>query len=243
MLIDTHAHLYMLEDADAAVKNFDGKIIVPATEPADFPVILELCEKYENVYGMFGIHPTEAHNFPLSVFNFPFSKKIIGIGEIGLDYHHDASTADAQKDVFTRLIKLANELNLPMNVHDREAHEDVWEILQENNAGSKVIMHCFSGDLAFAWACVEAGYYIGVGGVVTFKNAHILKEVAAGVPLQNIVLETDTPFLAPVPHRGAPNEPAYVRFVAEEIARLRGISPEEVAKVTTQNVRDIFKLS
>jgi TatD DNase family protein len=247
MLVDTHAHLNMLENPDAAVNSFaPGIIIFPATEPDDFADVLEFTKKYENVYGMLGVHPTEAHKF--STFHFPFSTKIIGIGEIGLDYYHIKETPEqvrheminVQKDVFIRLIKLANELNLPINVHDREAHDDVFEILQGVNEGSKVIMHCFSGDLKFAQKCVDAGYYIGIGGVVTFKNAHALKEVAANIPLENIVLETDAPFLAPVPHRGEKNEPAYVKFVAEEIARLKGIPFEEVERVTTQNVQDIF---
>jgi TatD DNase family protein len=238
MLVDTHAHLNMLDDPDAAVRNFPGKIIVPATEPDDWAVVIELTEKYENVYGMLGVHPTEADKFKDLI--LPFPPKIIGIGEIGLDYHHNDCPPDVQKDVFIRLIKLANSSNLPLNVHDREAHEDVFEILQGVNVGSKVVMHCFSGDLAFARRCVDAGYYLGIGGVVTFKNAHALKEVAAQIPLENIVLETDAPFLAPVPHRGEKNEPAYVKFVAEEIANLRGVPLEEIEQVTTQNVRDIF---
>ncbi len=235
----------MLGDPDSAVKNFPGIIIFPATEPDDWPEVIEATQKYENVYGLLGIHPTEGDKcqgedeIRRLVAQNP---KIIGIGEIGLDYHHNDCVADVQKDVFARLIKLANELNLPLNVHDRDAHEDVFEILQGVNGGSKVVMHCFSGDLAFAQKCVEAGFYIGIGGVVTFKNAHALKEVAANVPLTKIVLETDAPFLAPVPHRGEKNEPAYVKFVAEEIARLRGISFKEVERVTTQNVRDIFKI-
>jgi TatD DNase family protein len=238
MLVDTHAHLNMLDDPDGAVRNFDGIIIFPATEPEDFADVIEFAQKYENVYGMLGVHPTEADKF--SDFDFPLSPKIIGVGEIGLDYYHDDCPREVQKEAFIKLIELANRLNLPINVHDREAHEDVFEILQKHNDGSKVIMHCFSGDLEFARCCVEVGYYIGIGGVVTFKNAHSLKEVAAEIPLTRIVLETDAPFLAPVPHRGEKNEPAYVKFVAEEIARLRGIDVEEVERVTTQNVREIF---
>jgi TatD DNase family protein len=250
MLVDTHAHLNMLDNAEAAVQNAAaagvGKIIVPATGMDDLAQVVDLAQKYENVYGILGIHPTDVGVNELDEGEISRlavgEPKIVGIGEIGLDYYHDKSFIDAQKDVFIRLIKLANKLNLPINVHDREAHEDTFEILQGVNQGSKVIMHCFSGDLGFAQKCVAAGYYIGIGGVVTFKNARALKEVAAKIPLESIVLETDAPFLAPVPHRGEKNEPAYVKFVAEEIANLRGVSFDEVARVTTQNVEEIFKI-
>ncbi len=252
-LVDTHAHIDMIKriSADEVVKNAAEfgvtKIIQAATDPGDISFVMDITRKYDSVYGLLGIHPTEAKTWTDDLTEkistlVKSNPKIIGIGETGLDYYHDTSFNDLQKEVFIKHIKLANSLNLPLNVHDREAHEDCFEVLQKHNIGSKVIMHCFSGDIGFAQKCVEAGYYLGIGGVVTFKNAKILKEVAAQMPLENIVLETDAPFLAPTPHRGEENQPAYVKFIAQEIAQLRGISIEEVARVTTQNVRGIFKI-
>jgi TatD DNase family protein len=234
--------------AEEAVKNAVGvgvdKIIEAATEPDDFPAVIKLVNTYEEVYGLLGVHPTEAKNWHDGLIKeitaLAQNPKIVGIGEIGLDYYHDRNFIDLQKKVFIEQIRLANSLELPINVHDRDAHEDCFEILQRHNDGSKVVMHCFSGDLEFARKCVDAGYYLGIGGVVTFKNAKALKEVAAQIPLEYIVLETDTPFLAPTPHRGEENQPAYVRLIAEEIAVLRGISVEETARVTTSSAGDIF---
>ena len=158
----------------------------------------------------------------------------------GLDYYWDKSYIDVQKEVFIKQIELANELGLPINVHDREAHKDTFDIIKAHNKGSKVIMHCFSGSPEFAKECVREGWYIALGGVVTFKNAKKMKEVAIEVPLEKLLLETDAPYLTPVPYRGKENQPAYVKFVAEEIAKLRGISFDEVAKATTKNAKNIF---
>jgi TatD DNase family protein len=236
----------MLENFDAAGVE---KIIVPGTEPEDFPVIIELVNKYDNVYGLLGVHPTEAQKWHDGLIDeiteLSQNPKIVGIGETGLDYYHDRSFIDVQKDVFIKHIRLANRLGLPLNVHDREAHEDTFEILQKYNntsTTSKVVMHCFSGDLEFARKCIDAGYYLGIGGVVTFKNAHALKEVVKEVALERILLETDAPYLAPVPFRGKENRPAYVRYAAQEIAQLRGITFEEVDEVTTQNAKEVFGL-
>ena len=242
-MIDTHAHINMLKEFDISGVE---KVIVPATEPADFSEVMELVNKYENVYGLLGVHPTEAQKWHDGVIEeiteLAQNPKIVGIGEIGLDYYWDKSSVDLQKEVFIKQIKLANALGLPLSVHDREAHEDTFELLQKYNNSSTIVMHCFSGDLEFARKCIDAGYYLGISGVVTFKKALELKEVAKQIPLERILLETDAPFLAPVPFRGKENKPAYVRYVAEEIARLRGISFEDVDRVTTQNAQAVFGL-
>lgn len=251
-MIDTHSHINMIEglSLDEIIKNaFDNgidKIIVPSAYPADMENIMDLVNKYDNVYGMLGIHPSEVKSWDDSfiekIKNYAKNSKIAAIGEIGLDYYWDKSFNDLQKEVFIKQIKLANELNLPIDIHDREAHKDTYDIIQEHNNGSKVIMHCFSGSVEFARECVKAGFYLGIGGVVTFKNAIKMKEVAKDIPLERILLETDAPYLTPVPFRGKENQPAYVKYVSEEIASLRGISVEEVAQITTENAKTVFNI-
>lgn len=251
-MIDTHTHINMIESISIeeilnnAKENGIEKVIVPSANPKDFPEIAELINKYDNVYGMLGVHPSDAKDWDDSLINqikdLCNNKKIVAIGEIGLDYYWDKSFNDLQKDVFIKQIKLANELNLPLDVHDREAHKDTFDILKQYNINSKVVMHCFSGSVEFAKECVKEGYYIGIGGVVTFKNAIKMKEVAKHIPLEYIILETDAPYLTPVPYRGTENQPAYVKYVAEEIAKLKEISYEEVKNVTTSNAERIFNL-
>lgn len=251
-MIDTHSHINMIESLslDEIIKNaFDNgidKIIVPSAYPADMENIMDLVNKYDNVYGMLGIHPSEAKSWNDSLIvkirECAKNKKIVAVGEIGLDYYWDKSFNDLQKEVFIKQIKLANELELPIDIHDREAHKDTFDIIQEYNKGSKVIMHCFSGSVEFARECIKAGYYLGIGGVVTFKNAIKMKEVVKTVPLERILLETDAPYLTPVPFRGKENQPAYIKYVAEEIASLREITKEEVALVTTENAKTVFNI-
>ena len=251
-LIDTHTHINYLEKIteEESVKNAEengiGKILVPSASPADLDTVPRLVKKYENVYGMLGIHPEDAPKWEDSFLEKiklgvqENREKIVAIGEIGLDYYWDKKHIDLQKDMFIKHIKLANELNLPMSVHDRDAHKDTFDILKEYNKSSKVVMHCFSGSVEFSKECLKQGWYIGIGGVVTFNSAYKMKEVAKTVPLDRLVLETDAPYLTPVPFRGKENQPAYVKYVAEEIAKLRGISFEEVARATTNNAKEVF---
>lgn len=251
-MIDTHSHINMLENitTDEAVQNAAEqgieKIIVPAANPADFTGIMVLINKYDNVYGMLGVHPSDAKDWNdrliEDIKKLAENKKIVAIGEIGLDYYWDKSYNELQKEVFIKQIKLANELNLPIDIHDREAHKDTFDILKEYNSSSKVVMHCFSGSVEFAKECIKEGWYLGIGGVVTFKNAVKMKEVAKEMPLEKIVLETDAPYLTPVPYRGKENQPAYVKYVAEEIAAIRGITMDEVAEITTANAERIYRI-
>lgn len=249
-MIDTHTHINMIEELsieeilDNAKINGVEKIIVPAAYPTDIDIVMDLVQKYDNVYGLLGVHPSEVKDWKDELVGkireCSKNPKILGIGEIGLDYYWDKSFNDLQKEVFIKQVKLANELNLPISIHDREAHKDTFDILNEYNRSSKIVMHCFSGSVEFMKECVKEGWYIALGGVVTFKNAIKAKEVAKEVPLDKLLLETDAPYLTPVPFRGTTNQPAYVKYVAEEVAKLRGISFEEVDEATTHNAEKVF---
>ncbi len=252
-IVDTHSHVDMIEGFSTeevianALESGVNKIILPCAYPKDIDKINEFTIKHKEFYGLLGVHPSEARDWsddlPDKIRALTASnKKIVGIGEIGLDYYWDKSFNDIQKEVFIKQIKLANELNLPICVHDRDAHLDTLNILKEHNRGSKVVMHCFSGSVEFMRECLKENIYIALGGVVTFKNAVKAKEVAESVPLDKLLLETDAPYLTPVPFRGKENQPAYTKFVAEEIAKIRGINVEEVMRVTTQNAHDIYNL-
>lgn len=267
-LIDTHAHLDMgiginsndnneqLEkqasdseiEANLALMNEYGvkKVIIPSVEVKTLDRVVEISNKYENVYSMVGIFPSEAKTYTDEVeeklFSLAQNKNVVAVGEVGLDYYWDKSFNDIQQEVFRRQIRLANKLNLPIVVHDREAHKDTFDIIKEENKGSKVLFHCFSGSVEFMRECVKEGWYIALGGVVTFKNAVKMKEVAEEIPLNKLVLETDSPYLTPVPHRGKPNKPAYVKYVAEEIAKIREMSIEEIADITSSNAEEFFNI-
>ena len=249
-LIDTHAHIDMLENMEDAINNaFSNgleKIIVPCAYPKDIDKIYEISQKYDNIYGMLGVHPSEVKDWNDSLIDkireYSKSDKIVAIGEIGLDYYWDKSFNNLQQEVFIKQIKLANELNLPIDIHDREAHKDTFDIIKKHNKGSKVVMHCFSGSVEFAKECIKEGWYLALGGVVTFKNAVKMKEVAKEIPLEKLLVETDCPYLTPVPYRGKENQPAYVKFVAEEIAKIKEITFDEVANQTTQNAKEVFGL-
>ena len=250
-LIDTHCHLDMLEgDLDLFLQNARQnnvqKIIIPAIEPKDFEKIIEISKKYENVYTMLGVFPSEAAKWEEKAEEYikelVRANKIVAIGEIGLDYYWDKSFIDLQKEVFIKQVELANELNLPIVVHNREAHKDTFDILTEYNKTSEVLFHCFSGSPEFALECVKKGWYIALGGVVTFKNAQKMKDVAKVVPDDKLVLETDAPYLTPVPFRGKQNEPAYIKYTAEEIAKIREVDLEHIEKITSENAERIFKI-
>lgn len=248
-LIDTHSHIDMkdFEDLDSIISNAHAfgvkKIIIPSVDRKSFERVIEISNKYENVYCALGIHPSEVKNAREEDFEkiveLSANKKVVGIGECGLDYYWDKSFADEQKRVFLKQIEIAKALKKSLIVHDREAHKDTFDLLKDINE-IPVIMHCFSGSFEFAKECIKKGFYIALGGVVTFKNAKKVHEIAKNIPLENLLLETDAPYLTPEPYRGKRNEPAYVKFVAEKIAELRDISFDEVANVTTQNANEIF---
>lgn len=253
MIIDTHAHIDFETDEDiekiiSKAKDFGvEKIIIPGVEPDNFNRILELTQKYKNVFGAVGIHPEEAKKYSpdaeLQIKDFLKNDKILAVGEIGLDYYWDRSYIDLQKEIFIKQVNIAQEVGKSIIVHDREAHQDSFEILKNvDTTVSPVIMHCFSGSVEFAKECIKKGFYIAVGGVLTFKNAKKLKETVRQIPLEYILTETDCPYMTPVPHRGEKNEPAYTKFVAEEIARLKEIDIKTVEKITSANAIKAFKM-
>lgn len=251
-IVNTHSHVNMLKELniDEALKNAQNEniiTIVPSTSTEDIFEVDKFVQDHDDVYGYVGIFPEEAKTFTDKTLTdmeeiIRNNKKIVGIGEVGLDYYWDKSFKELQKEIFIKQIDFANQMNLPLNIHSREAHLDTLEILKKYNKNSTAILHCYSGSSEFAKVCVKEGIYIALGGVVTFKNAFKTKEVAQTVPLEYLLLETDDPYLAPVPFRGKENQPMYVKYVAEEIAKLRGITADEVEKITTQNALKIFDM-
>ena len=249
MIIDTHAHLDMLNDPKRAIEEAleagVEKIIVPGVEPDTFEKVIKLADEYENVYAQVGVHPSEAQKFSDDtagrMMELAAHKKVVAIGEIGLDYYWDKTFVDVQKKVFKTQIEIANALKLPVVVHDREAHGDTFEILEQMGA-KKVLLHCFSGSPEFAKRCVEKGWFIALGGVVTFKNAKKVRQVAKEIPLEHIMLETDTPYLTPHPYRGEENAPKYIVLSAKEIANLKDTALSEVECITTANAQNFFDI-
>lgn len=258
MFIDSHAHIDGPEfDADREEvirRAFDAGVAailnVGTGDPHSgaFERAVELGEKHDGVYTALGIHPHDARLFddPAEerlVHLIGQSRRVIAWGEIGLDFHYDNSPRQVQMDVFRRQLRLARAANLPVIVHTREAENETIEILKSEWTGSDPgIMHCFSGSLALAEKAVELGFLISFSGIVTFKKADELRAVAAQVPLDRLLIETDCPFLAPVPFRGQRNEPAYVVEVARCLAQLREVELEEMARITTANFMALFKL-
>jgi TatD DNase family protein len=253
MLFDSHAHL---NDAQ-----FDGdreEVIRRAREEYDVSRVvnigynretirtaLALAERYDFIYAAIGWHPHEAKEMTDDdlawIESLTDHPKVVALGEMGLDYYWDNSPRDVQQEVFRRQIRLARKVGLPIIIHDRDAHEDVLSILREEKADEVGgVMHCFSGDWAFAQACIDLNFYIGLGGPVTFKNAKLPKEIAQKVPIDRLLIETDCPYLAPHPHRGKRNETGYVRLVAQTIAELRGMTLETLAEHTTVNACRLF---
>lgn len=253
MIIDTHAH-YDDEQFDADRAELLGRmreggvgLIVNAGSTLEsWDRIVNLTEKYPFVYGAIGIHPDEAGAITEAdmermreLLDLP---KIVAAGEIGLDYYWDKSGHDIQKRWFIRQLEIAREKDMPVIIHSREAAADTMEIMKKHAAGMRAVIHCYSYSPEMAEAYVKMGYYIGIGGVVTFKNAKKLKNVVEQIPLTSIVLETDCPYLAPEPYRGKRNCSLYLPCVAEKIAELKNVSAEEVVRQTEINSRRLYDL-
>ncbi|KYD18801.1 MAG: TatD family deoxyribonuclease [Caldibacillus debilis] len=255
MLFDIHTHLnaeQFEEDLDEVIERAReagvSSMVVVGFDRPTIRKTMELIERYDHLYGCIGWHPVDAVDMREEdlawIEQLSRHPKIVAIGETGLDYHWDKSPKDVQKAVFREQIRLAKKLSLPIMIHNREATEDVIQILKEEHAEETGgIMHCFSGSPEIAKECIKMNFFISLGGPVTFKNGKQAKEVAKEVPLAYLLLETDCPYLAPHPFRGKRNEPAYVRYVAEEIARIKGLPLEEIAEITANNARKIFKIA
>ncbi len=250
MIFDTHAHYddpQFDEDRDSLLSSMESlgvaAIVNAAADPDNWNQIVELTEKYPNVYGMVGAHPDEVGKMNdnelarmTSLLELP---KMVAVGEIGLDYHWNVESEVLQKRWFKRQLDLARQLKLPVNIHSRDATEDTLEIMREYRDLSGII-HCFSGSREIAKEYVKMGFLIGVGGVVTFKNGKKLRRVVESTPLEYLVLETDCPYLAPEPNRGKRNHSDYIRYVAETIAHIKEISVEEVLAQTEKNARRLY---
>ncbi|EST51762.1 hydrolase TatD [Brevibacillus panacihumi W25] len=254
MLFETHAHLNAKEfdeDREAVIarakENGVDTIVNIGFNAETIPTCLELADNYDFIYAVIGWHPQDAKDMTDEhlewIEELSRHPKVVGLGEMGLDYHWDTSPRDVQAEVFRKQIRLARKLDKPIIIHNRDAHQDVISILKEEKA-SEVggIMHCFSGSWETAKLALNMNFYISFGGPLTFKNAKQPKEVAAKVPLDRLLIETDCPYLTPHPFRGKRNESGYVRYVCEEMANLHGLSYEEMAKITSDNARRLFRL-
>lgn len=253
MLIDTHCHLFdeqFKEDLDVCLKNAYNngveKILLVGFSAETNKKALELANKYDVFYPTCGIHPSEAsksNKEQIDQLESVITKnRVYAIGECGLDYYWVKDNKELQKELFIMQIELAIKYDLPIIIHMREATMDTFEILKKYKGKIRGVMHCYSGSYEMALRFIELGFYISLGGPVTFKNAVEPKRIAKGLSLDRLLIETDCPYLAPTPFRGKRNESAYVKNIALEIARLREITFEEVANITSRNAHNLFNL-
>ena len=254
MIFDSHAHYdadQFNEDRDELLKSMPehgvGTILNVGADWDSVTEAVQLAQKYPHVYAAVGMHPDEVGDLDEESFAFMEAQchqdKVVAVGEIGLDYYWDTESHEIQKKWFLKQLDLARRLDLPVIIHSRDAAEDTLQIMKEYGKGLRGVIHCFSYSKELAEEYVKLGFHIGIGGVVTFKNGKKLKEIAGAIPLERILLETDCPYLAPEPYRGKRNASMYLTYVAEEIAKIRGISYEEVVEQTEQNAKILFSIS
>lgn len=254
MFFDTHAHLddeKFSADRAAVIQRAKqagvGLIVNVGYDVEHAKNTVAMTKEYDFIYGSVGIHPHEAkeldENALEELYRLVREPKIVAVGEVGLDYYWNHSPHEVQKKVFRQMITFAKEVNKPLIIHDRDAHQDIFDILKEEGAMQVGgIFHCYSGSWPLAREAVKMGFYISLAGPLTFNNAAKLWEVVKMVPLDNLLIETDCPYLAPMPFRGKRNEPAHVIKIAEKIAEIKGVSLEEVANKTTENGKKIFNI-
>lgn len=253
-LFDTHAHVtderFQYDREDMLQQCFDAGveyIVCPAVDRKTSEESIAISKKYPQIYAAVGVHPHEAKH--VTEEDYAILKKmaleedkVVAIGEIGLDYYYDFSDKEEQKKAFIRQLHLAREVDLPIIIHDRDAHGDTMELLRTEGKGVRGIFHCYSGSYEMAKEAMKMGYYISFSGTVVFEKSTKLKEVARQIPLDKILIETDSPYLTPPPFRGRRNQPSYTQYVAEEIAKLKGIDAEEFAKITLNNAKKCFNI-
>jgi TatD DNase family protein len=254
MLVDSHCHLDRLDldpydgDLQKALDNAKAHdvthMLCVCITLENFNDIIAICQQYDNVMATVGLHPNEPCESEPSteeLIHLANNSLVLGIGETGLDYYRNTVAIDQQRERFCRHIRAAKQVRKPLIIHTRQASEDTLRILKEEVAEEvRGVMHCFTETWEVAKQAMDLGFYISFSGIVTFQNAKELQEVARKVPLERMLIETDSPYLAPVPFRGKPNEPAYVRYVAEYIAKLKNVTYQEVASITTQNFFELF---
>lgn len=267
MIFETHAHYddeAFTEDREQLIPSLlcgkIGRIINVGASIASTKTTLQLAERYENIYAAVGVHPSEVSDLNEETYAWlaeqTTNPKVVAVGEIGLDYYWDKEpeVQASQREWFVSQIDLAKESNLPVIIHSRDAAEDTMHILKEagkwnihglsgEQSETVGVIHCYSYSPEMAHEFIKLGYYIGVGGVVTFKNARKLKETVEQIPLERILLETDCPYMAPEPHRGKRNESSYIPYVIEKIATLKNVTPEEVERITWENAMHLFSVS
>ena len=247
-LVDTHCHLNLTDDIDSIImdaeRNNVKKIIISGCDKKSIRDGLEIIYRYPSIYMTIGFHPDEVDDLTAKDISdleslLKSNKKIVGIGEIGLDYYHNDMNKEKQKEMFIKQIELAEKYDLPIVVHSRDSIQDVYDILKEHKA--RGVIHCFSGSLEMAELFIKLGFYLGIGGVLTFKNSK-LKEVVSELSLDNFVLETDSPYLAPEPYRGHTNYPQNIKIIAQSLRKIMDTTLEEVTERTTSNVNKIYNL-
>lgn len=256
-IIDSHCHLDSLDyetrhkDVDEVVDNAKARgvqqLISICTTVGKFEAMKNLTAHRPEVFLSCGVHPLNVEDEPFDyakLATYARDPRVVAIGETGLDYHYTPETKALQQELFAQQIELAKEVNKPLVIHTRSAREDTMQLLEQGKADQcGGVLHCFTEDWAMAQRAMDLGFYISISGIITFRNAEELREVVRQVPVERLLVETDSPYLAPIPYRGKPNQPAYVREVCEYVATLKGLSLEEFAKITTQNVRNLFKIA
>jgi len=256
VLIDSHAHIQGKEysgEVKAVIERACAagieKIIAVggAGDMSSNTDAIALAESFANVYATVGMHPHDAKDVGedelRALRELTAHAKVVAVGETGLDYYYNHSPREVQRRVFSQFIRIARETRLPIVVHERDAAQEAAELLRAEGGGElRGVIHCFTGNYEAARAYLDLGFYLSFTGIITFKKAEPLRDVVRQIPLDTILVETDAPYLTPVPHRGKRNEPAYVRFVAETVANVRGITVEEVGRITSANAQNLFKI-
>ena len=257
MIVDSHCHLdypHLYDQLDDVVKRAQTSqvkyLLTICTTLESFEKIKLIINKYDNIYGTFGIHPHESKKYTNVDLEFRLNekkknKKIIGIGETGLDFYYNHSDQKTQKISFIEHMHAASQLNIPIIVHSRNAEIDTYEMLKSEmkNSNLRVLIHCFTGSKNFAKKLVDLNCYISVSGIITFKNSAELADAVSSIPIENLLVETDAPFLAPLPYRGKYNEPSYIVHTVEKLSMIKKISKETIMTFTTNNFKNLFKLA